>query len=894
MAGGRIANGANNGGRRFKGDNEMKLRGKKSAMRDGLPVGTEKVGSRKNHHASHVTSIWSCPPRLSLVGAAVAACLCGGRIAGAQDAAAGASSRATASNDQLQEVVVTAQRRVENVQNVPIAIQVMTSEVLQQQNIQNFDDLVKFLPGVAITSVGPGQGNIFIRGLSIGSEQVNGAGSDDDFPNVGVYLDDQSVAFPGRNLDVYAADLQRVEVLKGPQGTLFGAGAESGAIRYITNKPQLDVFDGNFSGGYAFTSHGTNSGKAIGVVNLPLISDTLAVRLVAYDEHRGGYINNVPGTFVRQSTDAGIHYAGYVNNVPGPPTLLNSVSNNNLVANAINPLTYDGVRVGALWKFNDNWNALLMQQFQDMDEEGVFYSTPYSSGTGSQAVKLPELSVQLYNPSYDHDRFQNTALTVNGRIGALNFVYSGAYLVRNTDQIQDYTNYARGTYADYYQCVPPPYTPAGQCYSPSSSWHEHERDVHQSHEMRLESPSDWRLRFIGGIFWENFRIYDQLDWMYKTAPGFTNIAPPPGATSGNPNIRNDNTSFFDDATRGYKQRAAYASVDFDIIPKILTVTGGTRFFRFDNIELGSAVGSFGCYDAGPPPCLASANNLDALALRNTNIGSRSRVNLTWHITPSALLYYTWSQGFRPGGFNRSSHYSSVLNYRSPISFAPDTLTNNEFGWKTEWFNHALQINGDIYEEKWTNVQTSFFDPQGKLGNLAFFTNGPNYRVRGLELQFNWIVAHGLTVGGSAAWDSSSLLNSPFLYDVEGQPITSIPNAYGTPGSTLANSPAFQGNLHARYQFSMGDYNPFVQFGGQHRAHSHTATGFANNYDVPAYSTYDAAVGVDKQAWTVQLQCENLADSRAATYVSSSESVLAITPIRPRTCGMNFNYKFTGN
>jgi iron complex outermembrane receptor protein len=869
----------------------MKRRNSNSKMRAGTLVGPPDRGPRTTHRAS----TYPCFPRPSLVGAAVATCLCSVRIAAAQDAPGGAhtSAATSASVNQLQEVIVTAQRREENVQNVPIAIQVMTGEILEQQNIQNFDDLVSFLPGVATTSVGPGQGNIFIRGLSIGSEQVNGNGTDDDFPNVGVYLDDQSVALPGRNLDVYAADLQRVEVLKGPQGTLFGAGAESGAIRYITNKPQLDVYDGNFSGGYAFTSHGANSGKATGVVNLPLIPDTLAVRLVAYDDHRGGYINNVPGTFVRQSTDLGIHYAGYVNNVPGPPTLLNSVDNHNLVGNAINPLTYDGVRAGVLWKFNDDWNALLIQQFQDMDEEGVFYTTPRSSGTGSESVQLPELSVQLYNPSYDHDRFYNTALTVNGRIGALSAVYSGAFLVRNTDQSQDYTNYARGTYADYYQCVPPPYTAKGQCYSPSSTWHEHERDVHQSHEMRLSSPTDWRLRFVGGIFWENFLIHDQLDWMYKTAPGFTDIGPPPGSSANNPNVRNDNTSFFDDATRGYKQRAAYLSTDFDIIPKILTLTGGIRYFRFDNIEVGAAVGSFGCYNAGPPPCLASASNLDALGLRNTNTGTRGRVNLTWHVTESALMYYTWSQGFRPGGFNRSAHYSATLNYRSPISFAPDTLVNNELGWKTEWFNHSLQLNGDIYQENWTNVQTSFFDPQGKLGNLAFFTNGPNYRVRGVELELKWIVTQGLTLTGSAAWDSSDLLNSPYLYDVSGKPITSIPNAYGAPGSTLANSPAFQGNLHARYQFAIGDFNPFVQFGGQHRAHSHTATGFANNYDVPAYSTYNASLGTDKDAWTVQLQCENLTDSHAATYVSRSESVLADTPIRPRTCGLNFNYRFTG-
>ena len=319
-------------------------------------------------------------------------------------------------------------------------------------------------------------------------------------------------------------------------------------------------------------------------------------------------------------------------------------------------------------------------------------------------------------------------MTVNGRLGLLNVVYSGAYLVRTVDQVQDYTNYARGTYADYYQCVPGAGGTPGQCYSPSTTWHDHERDIHQSHELRLSTPADWRLRAIGGVFWENYIIHEQTDWLYKTAPGFTDIAPPAGATSNNPSIRNDNDAFFDDVTRGYKQRALFASADFDIIPKTLTFTAGTRYYRFDNTEVGSAVNSFGCYAAGPPPCTAGATNLNAENLRSVYKGFHSRANLTWKITPDVLVYYTWSQGFRPGGFNRSSHYSALLNFRSPLSFAPDTLVNNEVGWKSEWLNHRLQFNGAVYREDWNGVQDVFFDPQGQLGNQTFETNGPNYRV----------------------------------------------------------------------------------------------------------------------------------------------------------------------
>ena len=263
-----------------------------------------------------------------------------------------------------------------------------------------------------------------------------------------------------------------------------------------------------------YTSHGDPSSNVTGVINIPLIANTLAVRAVIYSDTRGGYINNVPGTFIRSSTDPSIHYAGYTNNIPSYTSKQSTVSNAGLVANAINPLTYQGLRVSALYH-NDDWNALLVQSYQDMDAQGVFYETPNSSGPavaphpgGPVSMPLPDLSVQLYNPSYDKDRFENTSLTIDGHVGALKLVYAGSYLVRNVAQVQDYTNYARGVYGDYYQCVPGTNGNPGQCYSPSATWNDTEKDTHNSQELRLSTPDDWRVRGIGGIFWEDLKIYE--------------------------------------------------------------------------------------------------------------------------------------------------------------------------------------------------------------------------------------------------------------------------------------------------------------------------------------------------------------------------------------------------
>ncbi len=814
-----------------------------------------------------------------------------GTAAGLAHAAPDIDTDTESNTGGIQEITVTAQRRTENIQNVPITIQALTAETLTQLNVSTFDDMVKYLPNVVFANNGPGQGNIFMRGLSVGAGGNQGSGGLGSFPNVAIYLDEQSGQVPGRNLDVYAVDLERVEVLEGPQGTLFGAGAQAGVLRYITNKPKLDVTEGTVNAGYAYTAHGDHSSNADATINLPLIPNTLAVRAVVYSDSQGGYINNVPGTFVRQSGDLGIHYAGYANNIPGPATPTNSASNNGLVGNAINPVTYKGIRAGALWQFNDDWNALLTQSYQTIDAQGVFYETPKTSGTAPQA--LPDLSVQLYNPSFNKDQFENTALSVNGHLGALKVVYNGAYLVRNVTQVQDYTNYARGVYADYYQCLSTAESgKAPQCYSPSATWQDRDKDTHQSHELRLSTPDDWRVRGIGGLFWEDYKIHEQADYLYKTAPGFTDIGPPANSTANNPSTRGDNTAFFDDITRGYTQKAAFGSVDVDLIPKTLTFTAGTRYYRFDNTEKGSSVSSFGCYAAGPAPCAtASATNLDANGLHSRYSGFKSRANLSWQIDPDLLVYYTWSQGFRPGGFNRSSSLHLNGTFATPLNYAPDTLTNNELGWKTEWLDHRIQFNGAVYQEDWKNVQVAFFDPQGGLGNLTFTTNGPSYRVRGVETQVVARVTHGLTLSTGASWNSSNQTNSPYLTGVNGQPITSIPNPYGSLNSPLAQSPPFQGNARARYEIDFNDYHAFAQVGGQHQAHSLSATGHVQAYDQPAFTTYDASLGVGKDAWSVQLYGQNITDARAVTFVNGNQFVVADFVQRPRTVGAKLSYKF---
>jgi outer membrane receptor protein involved in Fe transport len=564
----------------------------------------------------------------------------------------------------------------------------------------------------------------------------------------------------------------------------------------------------------------------------------------------------------------------------------------------------------------------------------------------------------LFNNSYDKDKFENTAWTLNGKIGDLKLVYTGGYLVRHVNQVADYTNYARGVFADYYQCygpgtgyfVPNPNPPhygdttlKSTCFSPSSTWLEVERNEHLSNEFRLSTPDDWRVRGIGGVFFETNKLFDQTDWLYKTIPACTSNGAPdtpgntgcesdigtvPGATVENPGQQNDNVSFFEDTQRQVKQRAFFGSVDFDIIPKVLTVTAGTRHYTFDNQFTGSVTYGFYCFEQGVPAggCHNDAINLNAKDLSFTESGTKSRGNITWHVTPDVMLYATYSQGFRPGGFNRSGSTTAAYidgpdgkpQFAIPNEYLSDSLTNKEVGWKTEWFDHRLQWNGALYQENWDNVQIGFFDP-GETGNLAFGSNGQDFRIRGVETSVVARVWQGLTVQGASSWNSSVQTNSPTLMDTNpdsvnfGKPITekcssptsctAISNLYGPIGSPSANSPPIQFNLRARYDWKFNDYNTFVQFGGQHTGHSFTQAG--NNpalsasginttllrFENPAYSTFDASAGVAKDAWSAHVYSQNLFNKETSLFTNTAQFVEAQTALRPRVIGVKFTYKF---
>lgn len=835
--------------------------------------------------------------------------------------AAGASTiaiGADANSQALEEIVVTAQRKSESLQNVPITVTALTGENLAELGVTNFADYAKFVPNLTASSQAPGIGQIYIRGLASTQDGSQSSGATGPFPNVAVYLDDQSAQLPGRNLDVYAADLERIEVLEGPQGTLFGAGAEAGVVRYITNKPKLDREEGEAKASFGTTAGGGDNSSAEVMLNLPIIADKLAIRAVIYNENRGGYINNILGTFTRHAND------GYNNALGGAALTGSGVYNNSQqVENNFNPVTYKGMRLSELYKVNDDWSVLLTQSTQSIEADGLFTQEPFApDSTSSNVITNPNYSVVSFTPNYNRDKFTNLAWTVEGKIADLKAVYSGGYLDRNINQQADYTNYSRSLYGPFYTC---PYSPdkhghyyTQPCSSPATSFSVVEQNTHLSHELRLSTPDDLRIRGSFGAYTEQYRIADYSAWDYITLPNPVQLITPSGLGAAFVGESAPGVGFIDNIVRGYNQQALFGSVDFDIVPKKLILTAGTRYYDETAYqtgvyghENGGTGAQFGylCPTSAPCTYTFGANPSYAAQVQNEHTGFkgfRNRFNLTYHVTDDLMTYATVSQGFRPGGFNRGTGLAPssavAAGYQIPLTFAPDTLTNVEAGWKSQWLDRRVQFNGAIYQENWNNVQEDFFNPQ-IFGNLTFTTNGPNYIVKGVEMSLAAKATESLTLEMSGSYNNGYESQTKQLVDSNNNPINwakyGLSNPFGAVGDSLANSPKEAFAARARYDFTIGDYNSYLQVAGNYRSSSYASTdhlttdqsGNSIAYLDPGYGLMDISAGMDKNNWHAELYVSNLTNKDAVTYQQATQRILQQSVTAPRIITLRIGYKF---
>lgn len=768
------------------------------------------------------------------------------------------------------DIIVTATKRSESLQNVAISIQALGSEKLAQQQVKAIDDYVRLLPSVSYQSFGPGQSQLYFRGVSSGGDGLHIGPA----PATGLYIDEIPLTTIAGSVDLHVYDIARIEALSGPQGTLFGASSLSGTLRLITNKPNTDKFEGTVDLQVNKFGKGGFGGVAEGMLNFP-ISDRAALRVVGFYQRDGGYIDNIAATRTFTLDD-------------GDPTTNKVIRNTDtpgLVKNNFNDVITYGGRAALKIDLDDNWTVTPSVIYQHQVAKGAFLFDP-KLGKG--------LKVQDFIPSLNKDRWLQAALTIEGKVGNWDLVYSGGYFTRKVNNEADYSQYSVA-YDTYGANADSNYTnfPDGNGGFLDPTQHQILRDKYtkQTHELRVVSPGSDRFRITAGLFFQ--RQTDAVAANY-TIPGLSAIPQtfPNQALAPFPQF--EDTVFYSRIQRVDRDYAAFAEATYDLTDTV-KLTGGIRGFIAKNTLTGfsgflrNALNPpFFCIPTQNPilPCVNIASSVLGNPLTQDQSGETHKVSLSWQAAPSKLIYATYSTGFRPGGNNRRPDV---------IPFKADRLTNFEVGFKTTWLDRKLRINGAVFRENWSNIQFGI-SPQGANG-VTFTYNVGDARIYGAEGDFSLSLGQ-LTLSGGGAYTDAKLTTDFGPINLQGLPIAGTPDA--PRGTRLPIQPRFKGNLTARYAFQLGSIDSFVQGSVSSQSGTRgfltTAEQLAGG-DTKGFTTFDFSMGGKVNNFDVSLFVVNAFDNRGILGLNSACGLTSCLnnarafPTKPQQFGLKVGTKF---
>jgi len=812
---------------------------------------------------------------------------------------------------EIEEVVVTARKKTESLQDVPLSVSALRESALDEKGISVFEDYLLQLPSVTAGGSGPGTSTIYIRGLASTTPNLTTAGVAGLAPNVSFYLDEQPLAQPGRNLDVYAADMARIEVLAGPQGTLFGASSQAGVVRMITNKPVIGETSGNVEVESRFMPDGDSGAKVELVGNIP-IGESTAARLVAYRDKKGGYIDQVAGT-LDVSQSARFRPAGTIrqNGLPVNSSRggfqagadLSGATLNKagaIIKDDANELTYEGFRASVAHEINESWDALFTVAQQTIEADGVFFVDP----------TLGDLEIQRYTEDKIEDEYDNMSLTLEGSIGDLEVVYAGAYTDRTTDQMVDYTDYLFvGQYLPYYICDyyvtytsnAPGNVPTGTCGAPNLLVDSTTNLEVTSHEFRINADLSDTTSLTAGVFISDTELTELNLFNYPTsvendityaanypltntsATGSINNASP-GWYSAGP--FSEPVIFFNDIRRTDEQRGIFGELSF-ATSDTTELSIGARWYDIEVDFEGSANSPFG-NGFGNTDQQKYGSNLSAqYAPGNSNgypdkaetDGVIGKVTYSWKPNDDSMYYLTWSEGFRPGLLNRpAGRTNSDGSYTIPAAIDSDEITNYEFGWKSVLQDGQLRFNGSLFFVDVSGLQSTIFDPS--IVNLFFSDNAADAEIKGVEGDFIYYTETGLILSGAF-----SLLDTEITKSL-------IPTGDIIVGQELAFAPGFQGNISARKEWDLEAGNTGywqAQFTMSDKSYSDIMA--PNRAEQDSYNLLNLRAGITNDDWFAEVYVDNATDERAEisnTFVFDRQRVAII---RPLTVGLRYKLKF---
>jgi len=715
----------------------------------------------------------------------------------------------------IEEVIVSAQKKSENLQNVPISVTTLSADELDSLNIKDFADYVLQLPAASAVQRRPGQGQIFMRGISDGgnvNQSLQG-------PAVAIYLDESPVTMIGDNLDVHVYDIERVESLTGPQGTLYGAASQAGNLKIITKKPSSE-FDSGFNLSAESTRGGDGSTMVEGFVNIPL-SQNAALRFVGFNDRDGGFIDSVNDS---------ITY----------PVSGITRSNEVFVEDNFNDAVKDGYRAALRVDLSENWKLDVNYMGQETSTNGVWDHNP---------DELGEYNVSRFYDDKTHDEWTRFSATVTGDLGFADLTFTTSSLERDFEVLSDYSHYSIDGYVEgYYTCYEYYF---GPCVDPSIQF---ENDTHQEYdttEIRLSSKEGEKFNWIIGAFQtENVTEYDS-QWH---VPAINPDAAVPGSKD---------LYYQTDQVRAEDESAVFGEIYYQINDK-MELTLGHR--KFDNeTTLKGFVGTIWW----PNSLYGSTTRPDNVNSKYDGSDSISKINLSYQVDNNSMLYITRSEGYRPGGANRTTQLGATYD--------ADFLTSTEFGFKSISMDGRLRLNGAMYQMDWDDIQLGWFDSSISL--LGLVDNIGKANSNGFEIDAKYILSDTVTVAVGYANNEAVLKEDYVLRGVveakDGQDLPFTPDTkYNV---TVNVDTGDTSSLQFNYVYVDEMWNDLFYDDRE----------MQDSYGI-ANLSFTTQVGENS---TMQIYMDNIFDEVAQLYINSEDIQRLTTVNRPTTVGVKFSWNY---
>jgi iron complex outermembrane receptor protein len=759
----------------------------------------------------------------------------------------------------LAEVVVTAEKRVSTVQDTPISITAVSGEDLQERGISSVMAVAQATPGVSLKSEGPGQTEIEMRGMT--SSGGNSA-------TVGYYLDDIPLTAPAgaQNgkvvIDPSLYDLNRIEVLRGPQGTLYGAGSMGGTVKLLTNQPDLNADHASLQSVLSGTDGGSFNHTNNLMLNVPLIDNQLALRIVGTEAFTSGWITRIVANPYPLPSANG-EYRGDVQAAPIEGKYPGS-----------NAEQLYGTRVTLLWKPTDELTITPTFLFQSMSANGInaYDSTP-GTETHYEPFNVPEpltdwITVYGLTANYSFNDFDVTSVTADWH--------------RRADQLQDgseaFNNPNTGmTYATNYGLPNPGY------YGPNGSGvvYSNETDPSQqfSQELRAASTGDSLLRWVGGLYYSSFKSVWNLYGVSENPSAYMDEGTGQRATTTNMWTAETPTEL--------KQYAAFGDASYSVTDQ-LKVDVGLRWYAYDT-RFSSTFSGWGSALGAATP---SATGL----ITQSADGVEPKFNISYDFTHDLKLYADVAKGFRPGGGNiklptTGAYWSQVFSAygfsgtKWPSTYQSDSVWSYEIGEKARLFNDRLIVNSAVYFEDWSNIQL-----QAEPGDWEFQINGKSAKIYGGEIETRAVLGGGFQATASGGYTHTALDAGPHWQISPSDVLTDVPQLTANFGLSYARA------LTHTYQFTARVENSYV--GPRYSLnfpYGYSANGKYSQ--LPSYDLTNVRAGIaSDRGWSATLFVNNLFNKQAELEYMFAESLPAadfnrIMTNQPLTGGIDLTYRF---